>query len=161
MKLFKKSLVLIFFIFLVSSSYFVYAEEYYQKGYGEDLYNATQDVTQEQYLKNFMLELFLSFIVDETQKYYNDKSATSLSFNWEDNFNVVEVIQPVNPDNDSRYPFIVKFTVNVHNGDMKNHKNFGTDTLTFGINPDLMSRDEIKGYPAIKLIEYKHHEPES
>jgi hypothetical protein len=118
-------------------------------------------VTQEQYLKNFMLELFLSFIVEETQEYYNDKSATSLSFNWEDNYYVVEVIQPINQDNDSRYPFIVKFTVNVLNGDMKNHKIFGTDTLTFGINPDLMGRDEIKGYPAIKLIEYKHREPKT
>src|SRR5687768_11693751 len=97
MKLFKKSLVLIACIFFVSS-YFVHAEEYHQKGYGEDLYNATQDVTQEQYLKNFMLELFLSFIVEETQEYYNDKSATGLSFNWEDNYNVVEVIQPVNQD---------------------------------------------------------------
>lgn len=160
MKNFKKSLVLLFFIFFLST-YFVNAEDYHQKGYAEDLYNVTQDVTQEQYFKNLTLELFLPFIVDSTQDYYNDKSATGISFNWENNYNVVEIAQPVNQGKDSKYSFIIKFTVNVHNGDMKNHKIFGTDTLTFGINPFLMGCDEIKGYPAIKLIDYKHRKPKN
>jgi hypothetical protein len=162
MKIYKKALVLIPCIFFISTStYFVHAEDYHQNSYAEDLYNATQDVTQEQYLKNFMLELFNPFIVEATQEYYKDKSATGLSFHWEDNYNVVEITQPVTQGKDSKYPFIVKFTVNVYKGDVKNHETLGTDTLTFGIHPYLIGREEIKGFPTIKLIKYKHREPKT
>ncbi|WP_226530617.1 DUF3888 domain-containing protein [Metabacillus niabensis] len=158
MEKFTKSLALLFIIFF-NSTYFVNAEEYHRKGYAEDLYNVTQNVTQEQYFKNFTIELFLPFIVNSTQHYYNDESATGISFNWEDNYNVVEISQPENQEKASEYSFIIKFTVNVHNGDMNNHKIFGTDTLTFGINSFIFARDDIKEFPAIKLIDYKHRKP--
>nr|WP_269671083.1 hypothetical protein [Metabacillus litoralis] len=105
-----------------------------------------------------MIELFMPHIVKETQKYYKDFSATGLTYDWENKYNVDEIHYKVDQEiNDVYFPYTVSFTVNVHNGYMNNHKFFGTDTLTFGVNPDLVNNKEIKDYLAIKLIDYKHN----
>jgi len=136
------------------------AEDFHRKGYSEDLYNATHDVTQEQYLKNFMIELFMPHIVKETQKYYKDPSATGLTYDWDNKYNVVEIHYEVEQEiNNQHFPYTVTFTANVYNGDMNNQKFFGTDTLTFGVNPALIVNKEIKDHLAIKLIDYKHNKP--
>ncbi|PMC36045.1 hypothetical protein CJ195_17525 [Bacillus sp. UMB0899] len=161
MKPFINSMVLMLLILLFSTQ-LTYAEEYHRKGYSEDLYNATQEVTEEQYLKNFMIELFLPHIVKETQRYYNDQAATGIKYDWENKYNVVEVIHQINQEKDNEfYNYVVKFTVIVHNGDIKNYKQFGTDTLTFRVNPFLINHKEIKEQLAIKLVDYKHNEPKS
>jgi len=151
---FKKSLFL-FVITSFFSTHFVCAEEYDRKGYSEDLYRVTNDATQEQQFKNFMLELLNVEIIKAAQTKYNDKSISGLSFDWENTYNVVEINESRLQGNGNGYPFIVSVIVTPHSGGIKNRKFYGTDKLTFGIDPNLFGRS-IKNHPAMKLIDYHH-----
>lgn len=131
------------------------AEEYNRKGYSEDIYQITNGGIQEQYFKNFMLELLNTEIIKAAPIKYSDKSISGLSFDWENTYNVVEIIDQRVQSIDSKYPFIVTVIVTPHKGDVKNPKVYGTDKLTFGVDPYLFDR-HIKGYAPIKLIDYKH-----
>lgn len=102
-----------------------------------------------------MLELLNTEIIKSAQTKYNDKSISGVSFDWENTYNVVEITDQRVQAIDSEYPFIVTVIVTPNNGDVKNPKVYGTDKLTFGVDPYLFDR-HIKGYAPIRLIEYQH-----
>jgi hypothetical protein len=151
---FKSSFFLLVITFFFST-HFVCAEEYHHKGYSEDLYRVTNDVTEEQHFKHFMLDFLYIEIIKAAQNKYNDKSINGLSFDWENTYNVVEINEPRTQDNSREYTYIVSVTVIPHNGDITKRKFYGPDKLTFGIEPNLIGRN-IKDQPAIKLISYQH-----
>ncbi|WP_256816644.1 DUF3888 domain-containing protein [Cytobacillus sp. Bac17] len=143
--------ILIFFLAIQ----FVSAEEYNRKGYSDDLFLVSTDVTQEQQFKNFFLEFLHPKIVNAAQKKYNDKSISGISVNWENTYNVVEITRRYNQGNEHPYPYVISVIVFPQNGDINNPKIYGPDKLTFGIDP-ILFRENISNLPAIKLIDYKH-----
>ena len=152
--IFKKTLLTLVFIFLFCT-HFVFAEEYHRKGYSDDLYRVTNDVPQEQHFKNFMLDLLIPEILNTARKQYHDKSISGMSFDWENHYNVVEIIESQLQDTRQEYPYMVIVIVSPHSGGIKNRKSYGTDKITFGIDPNIFWRN-VKDRPAIKLINYQH-----
>ena len=102
-----------------------------------------------------MLDLLIPEILNAARKKYNDESISGMSFDWENHYNVVEIKESHLQDNRHEYPYMVIVTVSPHSGGIKNRKFYGTDKLTFGIEPNLFWRN-IKDRPAIKLIDYQH-----
>lgn len=149
----KNTLIILFFSLFIFLPSVVQAEDYHKKGYHNDLYNVTNNITQEQHLKHFMIELLNKDIIQATRNYYEDKEISGMSFNWEDNHNVVEITEPHISGDKSGYPFIVKITITPGN-----EKPLGTDTLTFGIfinsHPDSPDKTTITS----KLLKYVHND---
>ncbi|MCH6265884.1 MULTISPECIES: hypothetical protein [Neobacillus] len=147
----KNILMLAFMFFFLTIPSVVQGEEYNKKSLQDDLYNVTNDVTQEQHLKHFLLNLINKEIILATREYYKDQNISGMAFDWEKNYNVVEVTEPQVTGENTEYPFIVK--VNVIPA---NEKPLGTDTLTFGIIVD--SHPDKPENPSIisKLLKYEH-----
>lgn len=147
----KNNLLLPLMFFFLTIPSVVQGEEYNKKSLQDDLYNVTKDVTQEQHLKHFMLNLINKEIILATREYYKDQNISGMAFDWEKNYNVVEVTEPQVTGENAEYPFIVK--VNVIPA---NEKPLGTDTLTFGIIID--SHPDKPENPSIisKLLKYEH-----
>lgn len=86
--------MLAFMFFFLTIPSVVKGEEYNKKSLQDDLYNVTNDVTQEQHLKHFMLNLINKEIILATREYYKDQNISGMAFDWEKNYNVVEVTEP-------------------------------------------------------------------
>lgn len=149
-----KSVVILILIFFFNIQ-FVNAEVYNRKGYSDDLYLVSSDVTQEQQFKNFFLEFLNPEIIKAAQKKYKDKSISGISVNWENNYNVVEITGRYNQGKEHHYPYVISVIVFPQNGDINNPKIYGPDKLTFGIDP-ILFRENSSNIPAINLLDYKH-----
>ncbi|MFP5115247.1 hypothetical protein ACSU64_23125 [Bacillaceae bacterium C204] len=147
----KNVLILPLMFFFLAIPSVVQGEEYNKKGLQDDLYNLTNDVTQEQHLKHFMLDLINKEIIISAREYYEDKNISGMSFDWEKNYNVVEITEPHLIGEQIKYPFVVKVNIIPSNG-----KPLGTDTLTFGVSVD--SHPDKPENPTItsKLLKYDH-----
>jgi hypothetical protein len=152
-----KMSVIILGITLLFSTHLVSAKEYHRRGFSKDLYPVTKNVTQEQYFKNFMIELLHNDIIKAVQTRYKDKKINGLAFDW-DTYNAVEINTLRQNVNGRGYSYQVSVTVTPHTADSKKQKIYGTDKLTFGIEPILIKR-RVKDHPAIELIDYQHLKP--
>lgn len=150
--------IIIFVLTYLFSAPLISAEEYHRKGYSEDLYLLTNEVTQEQHLKHFLLDLLSTEIIKAANNHYKEKSISGIAYNWESNYNVVEISEPpLEGNKEFDYPYIVSVTIDFNNGNNRNLKMYGPDKLTFGIIPGYLN-DKSKDipYPLIKLIKYEH-----
>ncbi|MDQ0228243.1 hypothetical protein [Metabacillus niabensis] len=155
-KIFRPVMMFVLTCFL--STPLIHAEVYHREGYSSDLYQVTNEVTQEQHFKHFILDLLTTEIMKAAINHYQDETITGIAYDWESNYNVVEIDEPpISGDKRFEYPFKVTVTVHLNNGDLKNPKMYGPDKLTFGIVPGLLNnKNKDQPYTYIKLIKYEH-----